>query len=229
MSCGVLNCEPAGWMYPLAAEAGVRYFVGLDLGKRQDPTALAVLERRERETGEVDRVTYERRREVQTSVRYLERLPLGTSYVDVARHVGTLVRRPELAGRCTLVVDATGVGDAVMELLRMERMPGCRMMAVKITGGERESSDGSTWRVPKLELIEGVQVMFESDQLRIARELGDSEQLVTEMMNMRVSAGGGGQEQIENWRTGSHDDLVFAVALACWQVRKCRASWRRGW
>jgi hypothetical protein len=29
--------------------------------------------------------------------------------------VGDLVRRPELAGRCTLVVDATGVGVAVMD------------------------------------------------------------------------------------------------------------------
>jgi hypothetical protein len=115
-----------------------------------------------------------------------------------------------------------------MELLRMQRMPGCTLVPVKITGGERESKEGSTWRVPKRDLIEGVQVMFEKHELGIAQELGESEQLVTEMMNMRVTVGANGQELIDNWRTGTHDDLVFAVALACWQVRKFRSSWRRG-
>jgi hypothetical protein len=228
MSSGFLITKSVWPTYPLFPEAGVNYFVGLDLGKRQDPTALAVVERRERENGEIDRVSYERRREVLVNVRHLERLALGTSYVDVADYVGALVRRPELAGRCTLVVDATGVGDAVMELLRMQRMPGCTLVPVKITGGERESKEGSTWRVPKRDLIEGVQVMFEKQELGIAQELGDSEQLVTEMMNMRVTVGANGQELIDNWRTGTHDDLVFAVALACWQVRKFRSSWRRG-
>ena len=46
-------------------------------------------------------------------------------------------------------------------------------------------------------------------------------------MNMRVKVGANGNEQIDNWRTGTHDDLVFAVALACWQVRKWREIWGR--
>jgi hypothetical protein len=228
MSIGHFDTKLAWPSYPAFPEAGVSYFVGLDLGKRHDPTALAVVERRERDTGEIDRVTYQRRREVLVNVRHLERLALGTSYVDVADYVGALVRRPELAGRCTLVVDATGVGEAVMDVLKRQRMPGCMLVPVKITGGERESKEGSTWRVPKLELIEGVQVMFENNELGIAEELGDSERLVTELMNMRVTVGANGNEHIDNWRTGTHDDLVFAVALACWQVRKVRGRWKSG-
>jgi hypothetical protein len=71
--------------------------------------------------------------------------------------------------------------------------------------------------------------VFEKNELAIAEELGDSEALVTEMMNMRVRVGESGREQFDNWRTGTHDDLVFAVALACWQARKYRGSWRGGW
>jgi hypothetical protein len=29
-----------------------------------------------------------------------------------------------------------------------------------------------------------------------------------------------GNEQYGAWREGEHDDLVLAVALACWRVRK---------
>jgi hypothetical protein len=229
MSLGVISRKLSWATYPAIPEAGVTYYVGLDLGQRQDPTALAVVERRERETGEVDRLTYEREREVKVNVRHLERLALGTSYVEVAEYVGDLVRRPELAGRCTLVVDATGVGVAVMDLLGAQGMPGCSLVPVTITGAERESKDGSMFRVPKRDLIEGVQIMFERGELGIAERLEESEALVDEMMNMRFSAGVNGRELIDNWRTGTHDDLVFAVALACWQVRKWRGSWRRGW
>lgn len=33
---------------------------------------------------------------------------------------------------------------------------------------------------------------------------------------MEVRTTSGGREQFGSWRLGSHDDLVFAVALACW-------------
>src|SRR5215217_1060096 len=136
MSFGLDGTNLTWTTYPIIPEAGVSQYVGVDLGQRRDPTALAVVERRERLTGETDPVTWERRREVQVSVRHLERLALGTSYVNVAACVGELVRRPELAGRCTMVVDATGVGAAVMDLIRAQRIPGCTIVPVTITGGE---------------------------------------------------------------------------------------------
>ena len=33
---------------------------------------------------------------------------------------------------------------------------------------------------------------------------------------MQVKVTGEGREQYGAWRAGTHDDLVFAVALACW-------------
>ena len=37
---------------------------------------------------------------------------------------------------------------------------------------------------------------------------------------MRVRVTSSGNEQYGAWREGEHDDLVFAVALACWGAGK---------
>src|ERR1700722_20191054 len=60
-----------------------RYFVGLDLGQRQDHSALAVVERDEVVLDEMDFARYEQRRARRFRVRFLERLRVGTPYPDV--------------------------------------------------------------------------------------------------------------------------------------------------
>ena len=68
---------------------------------------------------------------------YLERVELGTPYPDVVEHVSGLVADDRLAG-CTLVVDATGVGAPVVDLLKKAKLP-CRLMPVMITGGSNDT------------------------------------------------------------------------------------------
>ena len=58
------------------AGRGPVYFLGLDVGQKRDPSALAVVERSEVETGEVSRVTFERVRVVRQVVRWAEAMPL---------------------------------------------------------------------------------------------------------------------------------------------------------
>ena len=67
------------------------------------------------------------------------------------------------------------------------------------------------YKVPKRDLITGLQ---------IAAGLKHGPDLVAEMAAMRVKVGGEGQEQYGAWQEGTHDDLVFAVALGCWAARK---------
>jgi hypothetical protein len=93
------------------------YFVGVDLGQRQDFTAIAVVERTEL-TGEWDAAMWAYRKETMLRLRYLQRVPLGTPYPEVVERVVAITRSRELAGRCRLAVDATGVGGPVVDLLR---------------------------------------------------------------------------------------------------------------
>ncbi len=194
-----------------------RYYVGVDLGQKQDYTAIAVVERWET-VGELDRVTWERRVEAGHSLRHLERLPLWTPYTEVVRRVREVARSEELAGRCVVVADATGVGVPVTDLLRAADL-GCEMTAVTITGGARASVAEGGWNVPKRDLVVGLEVMLETGALRIAAGLREGDTFIKELTGMRVKVSAGRREQFEAWREGTHDDMVLAVALACWRAR----------
>ncbi|HTQ87107.1 MAG TPA: hypothetical protein VMI93_12905 [Candidatus Solibacter sp.] len=202
-----------------AWEAAPLYVVGVDLGQSRDYTAIAVVEAKAVRAG-WDGARWEWKTERRLAVRHLERVALGTPYQEVVERVVEVARSPALAGRRRLVVDGTGVGRPVVDLLRRAR-PGCAMTAVTVTSG-----DGETWRsgyvgVPKRELIVGLQVALESGGLKIAAGLKWGAELEKEMAEMRVRVTGSGREQYGAWREGTHDDLVFAVALAVWgaQVR----------
>src|SRR5438045_2872686 len=96
----------------------VSYFVGLDLGQSCDHSALAVVERADLTLNEIDHMTYERLSEQRYRVRFLERVALGTPYPSVVERVRAVVRANPLVGRCTWVMDATGVGAPVVDLRR---------------------------------------------------------------------------------------------------------------
>ncbi len=193
-------------------------FVGVDLGQAQDPTAVAVLECAE-VLGAWDAVMYAHRKHVEFRLRHLERLPLGTPYPTVAERVVKITRSAAMAGRCTLVVDATGVGRPVVDLLKRER-PGCLLMPVNITGGASETRNGAYYGVPKRDLVTGMQVLLQSGGLQIASGIPHGAALVAEMADMRAKVTAAGNTQFGAWREGAHDDLVLAVALACWGARR---------
>jgi hypothetical protein len=195
-----------------------RFFIGLDLGQAHDYTAMAVLERAEAR-GAWDAAWYAYRKEVTLQLRYLERAPLGTKYTEVAARVRAVARRAEVAGRCALVADATGVGRPVMDLLRTEDL-GCRLIPVTLTGGDSESLVDGYYRAPKRDVITGLQALLDTGALRIASRLEHGATLARELMEMQVKLTPAGREQYGAWRENQHDDLVLATALACWWARK---------
>jgi len=195
------------------------FYVGLDLGQRRDYSAVVVVERCE------TRRAFLNPRFEALHVRHVERVPLGTPYPRVVARVREIVRQPELAGQCTLTVDGTGVGAPVVEMLRAAQL-GCEMNAVTITGGERQhhhsSGSGAGWSVPKQDLIAGVQVLLERGELRIARSLKEVGALVKELVDVRVTEGRTGRVRVGADGCGEHDDLVIALALACWSFKRAR-------
>jgi hypothetical protein len=169
--------------------------------------------------GAWDAVAWAHRREIELRLRRLDRLPLGMKYPEVEEWVAQVVSAVCRRGDCELVVDATGVGRPVVDHLRAAG-PECKMRAVMVTGGQSERSDGEYDYVPKRDLMARLQVLFEYGELKIARTLRHVEELKKEMADMRVRVTPAGNEQFGAWREGEHDDLVFAVALACWGAKK---------
>jgi hypothetical protein len=180
------------------------FYVGLDLGQRHDPSAIAVVEKTST-----------------MRVRHLERMALGTPYPRVVERVREITRHRALAGNCALAVDGTGVGAPVVDMLRAARL-GCEIAAVTITGGERQYKTGPAWSVPKRDLMAAVQVLLEREELKIAQGLRELGPLMRELTDVRSTSGSGGRLRLGADGFGEHDDLAIALALACW-----RAQWPR--
>ena len=138
------------------------YFVGVDLGQKQDFTALCVVERAEVMFDVRDLVTWECKRETRFELRYMERMKLRTPYPAVVERIREVTMDPALGEKRSLVVDATGVGAPVVDLLCAEGV-GCEIVPVVITGGGSGVGAGPRGerRVPKRDLIVGLQVMFD--------------------------------------------------------------------
>lgn len=156
--------------------------------------------------------------------RYLDRLRLGTPYPAVADHVRELLDRPELKGHTQLVVDATGVGRPVVDMLRQR---GLEPVAITITGGDHVVFEDG-WRVPKRDLIASVQVLLQTERIKFAEQIPAVGTLVQELLAFRVKIDPlTAHDSYGAWREGPHDDLVLAVAVAAWWGQRWNPPYRR--
>jgi len=201
----------APWLRASEWRVGAEFSVCVDLGQMSDPTAIAIIERWDEPTGELNRATWEQTRRRRYAVRWLERLPLGTSYVDVVDHIFSLVRQWKQLGNCEVILDATGVGGAVLDMMRRHSFTHCRLIPVVFTGGERESFNIDRYYVPKRDLIQSLAILLESGNLLIEPRLTESPTLRRELQNIRWDTSSGESE---------HDDLVMALSLGVWRGRK---------
>src|SRR5262249_10953989 len=101
------------------------------------------------------------------AVRHIVRFPLGTAYTAVCQQLVPWFQAPPLAGS-TLVVDQTGVGRPVVDLLRTLSLR-CRLVPIAITGGHRATPAEGGWLVPKKELVSSLQVLLQARRLQVAR------------------------------------------------------------
>jgi len=193
-------------------------YIGLDLGQRHDNSGFVGIEKPARH----------RLSTMPQSLllRMAERIPLGMAYpeiVEVMRYVtamGNAMGRMAGDGLCKLVVDATGLGRPVVEMIRRARLE-CDLTAVMITSGDRQHyrpGEGGSMNVPKQDLIAGVQMALERRELRIAKKLREAGTLKRELLDVRMSRRDSGYLRFGADGYGQHDDLVIALALAIWRA-----------
>ncbi len=196
-----------------------KFFVGVDLGKSQDYTAISVIEEQSPPSEyEADK------KQKKYQIRYLDRPPLGTSYIEVGNIIARLMNRPPLSDNTPLIVDATGIGSPVVDMLReLELTP----IAITITGGNEVSRGGRAYSVPKIHLITNLQILFESDgRLKIASKLPLSSVFLNELSNYRFKITPQAHLTFDPRADSSHDDLILSVALPLWYAQHGLLSWR---
>lgn len=180
------------------------YFLGLDLGRKQDHSALVIVERSVRalNTRYVDAYT---KWETFLSVRYAKQWRLGTSYGDVAKEVSEIFKKTETLGRSVMVFDQTGVGDAVFEMIR-EHLRGSNVEGIVLT------------HELKRDMYAAIESNLEQGKVKIAEDCHSSRELKEELLRVEIRRVGFGYKY-GAFEAGSHDDLVMALALALWRER----------
>ncbi|WP_118827665.1 hypothetical protein [Salinibacter ruber] len=179
--------------------------LGIDIGQSQDPTAVTAVEEAEGQPSEYH-------------LRHVKRFELGTSYPDIADHVAGLLSEtpgaPAELPDADVVVDATGVGRPVVEMMEDH---GLSPYSIWITGGDSVTRERREFRVPKRELASLVQALLQSSRLRFAEQLPMRDVLVDELQKFRAEIDvSTGETSFEHWRERDTDDVVLALACALW-------------
>jgi hypothetical protein len=204
-------------------------FIGCDLGKSYDYTAIVGLERvrvtefdKWREAPKTARIDLNNPMSAlepvfnvsrEYHVRLIERVRLGTSYTDVVRHLLNVVERPTIKEKKPVIaLDRSGIGAAVLDMLSEAGLKD--VIAITATGGSTISEDGNLWNVPKTEMVALTKSCFGRKILKIAKGLKDSDAFTRELENFVLKRTESGNLQYE--ATTGHDDLVSALNLALW-------------
>ena len=204
--------------------------LGCDLGQASDPSAAAVVDR-VANAAAIDPDNQLPQRGFKLLCRGLKRYPLGVDYCDVCESVLSVPSD-------VLVVDFTGVGRPVVDLLRRMAM-GDRLgkpraepyrgkivpvifAASNVVLRGKTEARGRHYVVPKVDIVSST--MIAQQQKLLSLPSGPLvESLLREMADFRIRYTASANVTMGN-APGKHDDLLIALCLACWYALRFARS-----
>jgi len=212
--------------------------IGVDIGQKQDYTALVVVEVWERPAEAVARDWRdgELHQDVETvyRVQELKRLPLGTPFVSVAKEIVDLtgaVWEMEAALRreayltpyersldVDLFLDATGLGAPIVELVesalsRSAKTRDAGVHPITFTYGDRFNRE--TGSLGKAYLVTRLQSLLEQERLELPAGDPELDAMLEELRQYEIHIDPDANDKYGAFAVGSHDDMVTALGLAC--------------
>jgi hypothetical protein len=183
-----------------------KFYIGVDLGKDVDFTAISFIAK----IGRGIQAIYQ--------VVHLERLPLGTPYPKIVGRIQTLIEIAQINSRLTLIVDKTGVGGPVIDYFRLANL---RTRGITITSGkEPHGRRGGDWNVPRDDLITQMQFLIDVERLRIAKSIPLALDLVEELTHFKPSPSSKAKRVSPPFSQRLHDDLAMSTMLPVWYGEK---------
>ena len=187
-----------------------RYWLGVDLAQAQDNTALVVVhdECLPQWGGGSRQVLGPRRRTIVFADKFR-----GVSYPDIISHVIRTLTKEPLLGRARLVIDASGLGRVVSDLLFEQ---GVEHHAIQMTVGQNWAKKGRYVNVGKTLLLETLSLLFATGDLTFAHDLPLREDILAELETFQLTETAAGNQVITQGKSGAHHgDLSIALSVAC--------------
>ena len=200
------------------------YIIASDLGQSNDPVANIVLGRERiapdapvsiTEGDPVENIPAD---DFQFSLLLIETLPIGTHYADVVERIETLATHPRLRGRCNIVVDRTGIGRAVVDLVRCLDAASLITWGITISSGKKEARDPKSpmdWSVPKKDLVGILLLALQRERIKARDGIPGGELLKEQLLTFRKDVRETGYTSFEA-KGKDHDDLVLALCMGLW-------------
>lgn len=161
----------------------------------------------------------------------------GVSYTQMCKKVQTRSNMVQLVNNSELLVDGNGVGEAVLDIMRMMKL---KPIAINSHGGtavkkvydafgnifQGDSADNikplkilKEYHVPKLDLVEAGRVILEQGRLRIAKGLEYADDFRLQLQDFKPKeANKKGYVAFEAEHDEIHDDLVICFLMAAWYI-----------
>jgi hypothetical protein len=158
-------------------------------------------------------------------VRAIERLPLGTQYASIARRVcqlATRVYNKDPKGEQYVLMDATGVGRPVYELVKTYMIPQVHVTAITLTNSP-QAQNAIFFRdeahVGKPFLARRLQIVIQSRRLHYHVADKNARVLDKEMDSYQARITAAAKDQFGAFEQGAHDDVITAVGLCVIEER----------
>jgi hypothetical protein len=166
-------------------------------------------------------------------------------YTEQARIIRELLGRVQMLHNTQLLVDGTGVGEAVVDIMRED---GLNPLPIVFTSGNTVqpvyegfgkvfgaslSTTGrlsgaqvlKEIRVPKEDLVHAGMLVMEQKRLRLAANIAHEDDFKRQMLSFRGKVNEKtGRTKYENESDDIHDDWVVTYLMACWWLTYSRAS-----
>jgi hypothetical protein len=186
-----------------------RYWLGVDLAQAQDNTALVIVHDECLPMWVGGRQALAPR---QRTIVFADKFK-GVSYPDVVSHVIRTMLKEPLRGRARLVIDASGLGRVVSDLLFEQRV---QHHAIQMTVGQNWVEKDRYVNVGKTLLLETLSLLFATGGLTFAHDLPLRDDILAELETFQLETTAAGNQIITQGKSGSHHgDLAIALAAAC--------------
>jgi hypothetical protein len=217
--------------------------IGADIGQRVDPTAIIVAEMKLRNFSFVGGENWDKYHqgpqggEIHYEIHRIIQMPLNTAYDHVAQRIAEIYQRlhhpfahlekmPDTERSIYMkrgdrpsnrvqqvLVDATGVGNPVVELITKKGVP---VTPVWFTSGDKVTRVNGELHMAKAAMVSRLQVLLQQRRIHFPDDY-DSRALVEELLNYEIKATDSGNLQTGVFKVGKHDDLATALGLATWE------------
>jgi hypothetical protein len=157
----------------------------------------------------------------------------GANYNAIAQRILLLATVPNLLGKCDIIVDGTGVGEAVVDIMRELKL---RPISIVFTGGNeyREVYDSplnvfgnkntrtggmqvlKQINVPKKDLVDAAVLVLQQGLLRFSPGVMYKEDFLLQLSKFKGKINEKGNTRYEADKESTHDDLVASFLMFAW-------------